>query len=135
MGVSVGIDIYVAALPKAFELYLGSIINMLTRSPPNHTPYRCGSVHTFYDDNFSGTRHALTSTLTHQHTHRHEYYFQVPKSETVFLNVDLVQLGVGGINSWGAEPLPPYRIPNKHYEFSYVLRGCATGGDVVAGGC
>lgn len=38
------------------------------------------------------------------------------------LNVDWKQMGVGGVNSWGAWPLTEYTIPYQNYTFSFVIR-------------
>lgn len=35
--------------------------------------------------------------------------------------IDYRQMGVGGINSWGQEPLEKYRIPIRNYKFSFTL--------------
>jgi len=43
-----------------------------------------------------------------------------PRKE-VFLNVDLLQRGVGGDNSWGALPHDPYRLLNDSYEYGYEI--------------
>ena len=45
----------------------------------------------------------------------------VPRPDT-YVNVDLKQMGVGGINSWGTLPLEPYRVPFKDYEFNFAIR-------------
>lgn len=37
------------------------------------------------------------------------------------VNLDLMQMGVGGANSWGSVPLPQYRINPGEYEFSFVI--------------
>jgi len=39
------------------------------------------------------------------------------------VNVDLIQMGVGGNDSWSdvAEPLPQYQIPSKDYNYSFYL--------------
>lgn len=39
----------------------------------------------------------------------------------VFLNVDLMQRGLGGDNSWGARPHKPYRMQEKSYSYSYTI--------------
>jgi beta-galactosidase len=44
-----------------------------------------------------------------------------PRKE-VYLNVDLKQRGVGGDNSWGALPHDPYRLLDKKYSYSYVIK-------------
>lgn len=40
----------------------------------------------------------------------------------VALNVDYRQMGVAGINSWGATPLPQYTLPYGEYRVGFVLR-------------
>ena len=44
-----------------------------------------------------------------------------PEGKT-FVHLDLVQMGVGGTNTWGALPLPEYRIPAGKYSFRFTLR-------------
>ena len=44
-----------------------------------------------------------------------------PRNE-VYLNIDLRQRGVGGDNSWGAQPHDPYRLLEKKYSYSYIIR-------------
>lgn len=34
---------------------------------------------------------------------------------------DLVQQGLAGINSWGAWPLEPYRVPYQDYTFNFII--------------
>ncbi len=38
------------------------------------------------------------------------------------VNIDLKQMGVGGDNSWGAQPLDIYQIPAGIYEYSFIIR-------------
>jgi beta-galactosidase len=45
----------------------------------------------------------------------------VPRN-LVALNVDYRQMGVGGINSWGALPLPQYTLPYGEYTVRFLLR-------------
>ena len=48
----------------------------------------------------------------------------IPKRDVVTLNIDHKQMGVGGINSWGARVLPQYRIkPTGTYTWSFRLQG------------
>jgi beta-galactosidase len=39
-----------------------------------------------------------------------------------YVNFDLKQMGVGGINSWGTLPLEPYRVPFGEYDFTFAIR-------------
>jgi beta-galactosidase len=52
------------------------------------------------------------------------YAFKLTRHPQVFLNLDLKQMGVGGVNSWSEDawPLPPYRIPaDQPYSYKYRL--------------
>jgi beta-galactosidase len=42
--------------------------------------------------------------------------------DLVALNVDYRQMGVAGINSWGAVALPPYQLPYGEYRVRFTLR-------------
>lgn len=41
---------------------------------------------------------------------------------TTHVNFELVQMGVGGVNSWGRLPLAQYRIHAKPMKFNFVIR-------------
>ena len=46
----------------------------------------------------------------------------LPKSDFYTLNLDQLQSGVAGTNSWGALALPKYLIPSgKVYKWSFLL--------------
>ena len=45
--------------------------------------------------------------------------------EEVYLNIDLQQTGLAGIDSWGHLPLEKYRLPYKNYEYTYYLKPIA----------
>ncbi len=40
---------------------------------------------------------------------------------SIHLDIDLQQMGVGGINSWGEWPLDKYRLPYTNYVYSYLI--------------
>ncbi|RPH32740.1 MAG: DUF4981 domain-containing protein [Bacteroidales bacterium] len=40
----------------------------------------------------------------------------------IYFNIDLQQLGLQGIDSWGSWPLEKYRLPFKDYEYSYWIK-------------
>jgi beta-galactosidase len=55
---------------------------------------------------------------------RASYKHEMTPQPQVFLNLDMRQMGVGGIDSWSPNALPraPYRIPaDQPYKFRYRL--------------
>lgn len=50
---------------------------------------------------------------------RHTY--ELHKRNFISLNIDFMQMGVGGDNSWGAMPHKQYRIPVKEYSYEYRI--------------
>ncbi len=62
------------------------------------------------------------------------YSFELPRRPETYLNLDLMQMGVGGIDSWSpnAFPMGPYRIPSdKAYSYRYRLSPLAGGPPVT----
>jgi beta-galactosidase len=55
-------------------------------------------------------------------TKKQQHPTDIKPRKEVYLNVDLKQRGVGGDNSWGALPHEPYRLLDKKYSYSYVIR-------------
>jgi hypothetical protein len=45
----------------------------------------------------------------------------IKPEDKVYLTVDLMQMGVGGDDSWGARPHPQYILPAKNYHFSFKM--------------
>jgi beta-galactosidase len=52
-----------------------------------------------------------------------EYSFQLAPEHRTYLNLDGVQMGVGGNNSWGALPLDEYLMRGPRYQYRYTIRG------------
>ncbi len=52
----------------------------------------------------------------------YRHVFDVQERNLVELNLDLMQMGVGGDTSWGAVIHPQYRIPAKSYSYRVRLR-------------
>lgn len=46
---------------------------------------------------------------------------EVPQADYTNLIIDKVQMGLGCINTWGAWPLPKYRLPYQDYDFTFML--------------
>ncbi len=70
---------------------------------------------------FSAT-HYLTENLDPGLTKKNQHPIDVPLAKAVVLNIDLKQRGVGGDNSWGALPHKQYRLLDKMYSYSYILK-------------
>ncbi len=51
-----------------------------------------------------------------------KHAFELPHRDYITLNLDLVQQGVGGDDSWGAWPHDEFLIPCKEYSYSFRLR-------------
>jgi len=63
--------------------------------------------------------------------HENFYRYQLPERDTVTLNLDLKQRGLGGDDSWGAMPHAPYRLTPWPMTYSYRLRVLRGGEDLV----
>ena len=76
----------------------------------------------------NGTPKRANKTNTQNGEARHSLNLKAKAHEndrangTTFVNFDLVQMGVGGINSWGTLPLNPYLVPAAEREFTFVIR-------------
>ncbi|MDA3930826.1 MAG: DUF4981 domain-containing protein [Prolixibacteraceae bacterium] len=50
------------------------------------------------------------------------HYYQVRNGNRLTLNIDYLQAGLGGDNSWSKSVHPAYLITDKKFEFSYTLQ-------------
>jgi beta-galactosidase len=55
-------------------------------------------------------------------TKKNRHTSDIAKRRFVCLHVDLAQRGVGGDNSWGAQPHDEFRLLGKRYAYGFVLR-------------
>ncbi|GGF23573.1 glycoside hydrolase family 2 TIM barrel-domain containing protein [Echinicola rosea] len=53
-----------------------------------------------------------------------KHTFELEDAGFITVNIDLIQMGVGGNDSWSdvAQPLEQYQIPAKPYRYSYYIR-------------
>lgn len=51
----------------------------------------------------------------------HKHTADLRENDFIEVNVDLKQSGVGGNDSWGAKPLPQYRLPAGRFEFVFRM--------------
>jgi beta-galactosidase len=75
--------------------------------------------------------HPTTEDLFCGTTKENFYSYQLPKRDTVTLNLDLKQRGVGGDTSWGALPHDPFRLSNWPMTYSYRLHVLHGGEDLA----
>ncbi|HEX7308379.1 glycoside hydrolase family 2 TIM barrel-domain containing protein [Lentzea sp.] len=62
---------------------------------------------------------------------RHDY--QLTRRQDVVLRLNLRQTGVGGNDSWGAQPLDTYKLfPNRDYSYTYRLKPLPDLGQALA---
>jgi len=47
---------------------------------------------------------------------------ELPRRDTITVNIDYKQMGVGGDDSWGARPHPEYTLPPNAYSYRFRLR-------------
>jgi beta-galactosidase len=69
---------------------------------------------------FSAINHSVES-LDPGLTKKQQHPTDLPPDNSVYLNIDLRQRGVGGDDSWGALPHPEYRLTDKSYSYSYII--------------
>lgn len=76
----------------------------------------------------NGTPQRANKTNTQKGEARHSLSLKAKAHEndrangTTYVNFDLMQMGVGGIHSWGTLPLDQYLVPAAEREFTFVLR-------------
>jgi len=63
-----------------------------------------------------------TESLDPGMTKKQQHPSDLRPDNNVYLNIDLLQRGVGGDDSWGALPHEEYRLREKKYVYSYIIR-------------
>ena len=76
--------------------------------------------------NFSAWPYTMSDLASAKHIN------ELPSRDSITLNIDYQQMGVGGDNSWGAKPHPEYRLPAKPYAYAFVLRPVPSGNEDLA---
>jgi beta-galactosidase len=60
------------------------------------------------------------------------HHHQMPARAETWLNLDWKQMGLGGDDSWGALPLPQYRLKAAPYRYRFALKPIATADSPMA---
>jgi beta-galactosidase len=89
----------------------------------------------FFDDNgfgiqFEGADHPVCFNARYNTdadfdpglTKKQQHPVDIDPRNSLYINIDLKQLGVGGDNSWGEHPMQPYRMLNDRYSYSYLIQ-------------
>ncbi|MFB6454266.1 glycoside hydrolase family 2 TIM barrel-domain containing protein [Chitinophaga sp. Hz27] len=54
---------------------------------------------------------------------KHQFHSgELVARDKIFMHIDLNQSGVQGMDSWGSQPLPQYRIPFADVKYEYVIK-------------
>lgn len=67
-------------------------------------------------------RHNLDEDLDAGLTKKQQHMSDIDKQDMVAVNIDLQQRGLGGDTSWGTKPLDTYRLLDKKYSYTYLIR-------------
>lgn len=67
-------------------------------------------------------RHNLDEDFDPGLTKKQQHMSDIDRRKIVAVNIDLQQRGLGGDDSWGARPMDKYRLQDKKYSYSYILR-------------
>ncbi|HMA63389.1 MAG TPA: glycoside hydrolase family 2 TIM barrel-domain containing protein [bacterium] len=51
-----------------------------------------------------------------------DHMHELNLAENITLNIDYKQMGVGGDNSWGAQPHQKYTLHKNHYKYSFTIK-------------
>lgn len=70
---------------------------------------------------FSALHHSAES-MDPGMTKKQQHPSDLRPDKNVYLHIDLLQRGVGGDDSWGALPHEQYRLKDKVYTYSYIVR-------------
>jgi beta-galactosidase len=78
---------------------------------------------------FEGVQPVCFSAINHSPesldpgiTKKQQHPSDLPPDQNVYVSIDLKQRGAGGDNSWGALPHDQYRLLEKKYSYTYVIK-------------
>ena len=65
--------------------------------------------------------HYYIKTLDGGPVKTNTHWGEIDKDDVTNVLVDYAQMGLGCVDSWGALPLPKYRLPFGPYKFSFII--------------
>ena len=75
----------------------------------------------------AGTICFSASRYTREQLETCDHPYKLQKSNVIYVNIDLLQMGVGGDDSWGAQPHEQFKLKDKEYTLRYLMRPIAAG--------
>ncbi|MCX6538575.1 MAG: DUF4981 domain-containing protein [Acidobacteria bacterium] len=69
---------------------------------------------------------AAARHYSHEDMWNAKHTYEMTKRAETYVSLDFKQMGVGGDNSWGALPHPPYQLPAQAYSYRFRLRPFST---------
>jgi beta-galactosidase len=72
-----------------------------------------------FDHGFSDVNSSATGNIKTTKQQRHT--IDMVERDLINLDIDLIQMGLGGEDSWWAQPLAKYQIPAKEYDYYYII--------------
>jgi len=71
--------------------------------------------------------HYLQEDLDEGPAKRGRHTYDLTRRDDITVHLDHAQMGVGGDNSWGAQPLDAYRLPAREYEWTFRIAPTGAG--------
>jgi beta-galactosidase len=72
-----------------------------------------------YDHGFGDMKSGATGNIKTTKQQRHS--IDMVERDLINLDIDVIQMGLGGEDSWWAQPLEKYQIKPKNYDYSFTL--------------
>lgn len=70
--------------------------------------------------------------FSQQHIEESRHWFKLEREEKITLNIDFLQMGIGGNDTWTdvSQPLPQYQVPAKNYTYGFRITPVLDRGEV-----
>ena len=72
-------------------------------------------------DNGNAVASSVLAMGDNRSSKKHRHTTDMYPRKLVNIHIDYKQMGVGGEDSWGSQPLPKHQLPPKNYFYSYVM--------------
>ena len=83
-------------------------------------------------DNGNAELSAISATSNIRTKKQHRHTIDMVPRKLINIHIDYKQMGVGGEDSWGSQPLPQHQLPAKTYSYSFIMVPIPINSDLVA---